>query len=109
MNETMFTDRLVGQVIGLSTLFMIALFCYIIAAIFKFIFRKIRESMNQNNSNDKHLSVNNNNTIYLKKPRNTIYDSIVKCPYCGKEYPIRNYHFNKNTFCRNCNNFFIIK
>ncbi|MDR2458072.1 MAG: hypothetical protein LBD41_06295 [Clostridiales Family XIII bacterium] len=99
----------VSAIIGLSLIFFVALFFYIIGLIFKAIFKKRPEKPPDNIIKDNNLLNNNNRITLEKKSGYAVYDSITKCPHCAKEYPILNCHINKKTFCKNCNNFFIIK
>jgi hypothetical protein len=97
------------SIIGMAGVFFVALFCYIVCLIFKFIARKIRESSSQNNSQYNRLSAQNNRSISIETPGYAVYDAIIKCPYCGQEYPIQNDQINKKSFCKNCDKFFIIR
>jgi hypothetical protein len=122
-------NRTLDSVAALAVIFILFFFCYLIALGLKMAFGKKPKANDQNASSNNNFPIQNYRSAtdknrshvlnglpaqYVKAAADKmrgyeIYDSITKCPYCSTEYPIMNCHINKTTFCKICNNFFVIK
>ncbi|MDR1086274.1 MAG: hypothetical protein LBP22_15815 [Deltaproteobacteria bacterium] len=96
-------------ILGAIGILFIIFFVWLVAKAFQsmvnFVVKTVYDAKNRIKKDN---NVSADRITYRRNDNFIVYDYLTECPFCKRQFPIKDNYIGKKTYCKNCSNLFVV-